>query len=150
MDGRQQDINDRKVLGTSWGTKTENHRASKKMTKTKLADTEVKETIAKVRESGVMTNNQLKKIIKGILVEEGRDRMYKDEGAGLSKTVKGGGARLGETVKGKGARQGQDTGDINASYSYPLVDPRLEEAHGDGTLVQCTGAERGLLQSGID
>ena len=47
MDGPQQDINDREVLGTSWGTKTENHRANKKMTKTKLADTKVKETIAK-------------------------------------------------------------------------------------------------------
>jgi hypothetical protein len=35
--------------------------------------------------------------------------MYKDEGAGLSKTVKGGGARLGKTVKGKGASPGQDT-----------------------------------------
>ena len=128
MDGRQQDINDRKVLGTSWGTKTENHCASKTMTKTKLADTKVKETIAKVRESGVMTNDQLQTIIKGILGEEGRDGMYKDEGAGLSKTVKGGGAGLGETVKGKGASRGQDTGDIGGSYSYPLVDPRPEEA----------------------
>ena len=117
VDGRQQDINDRKVLGTSWGTKTENHSASKTMTKTKLADTEVKETIAKGRESGVMTNDQLKKIIKGILGEEGRDMMYKDGGAGLSKTVKGRGAELGETVKGKGGSRGQDTGDIDGSYS---------------------------------
>ena len=118
MDGRQQDINDRKVLGTSWGTKTENHRASKTMKKTKLADTEVKETIAKVQESGVMTNDQMQTIIRGILGEEGRDRMYKDEGAGLRKTVKGRGAKLGETVKGKGASRGLDTGDINGSYSY--------------------------------
>ena len=73
VEGRQQDINDREVLGTSWGTKTENHRASMTMTMTmtKLADTKVKETIAKVRESGVMTNDTLKKIVKGILGEEG-------------------------------------------------------------------------------
>ena len=104
VDGCQQDINDREVLGTSWGTKTENHRAGRTMTMTKLADTEVKETIAKM-------------IIKGSFGEERRDRMHKDEGAGLSGTVKGGGAGLGETVKGKGARQGQDTKDIDGTLS---------------------------------
>ena len=57
VDDSQQDINDRKVLGTSWGTKTEDHRATVIVTMTKMADTEVKETIAKVRESGVMTND---------------------------------------------------------------------------------------------
>ena len=68
---------------------TESHRASTTTTTTmKLANNEVKETIAKVQGSGVMTNDQLKKIVKGILGEEGRDRMYKDEGTGLSKTVK--------------------------------------------------------------
>ena len=61
--------------------------------------------------------------------------------------MKGGGAGLGETVKGKGARRGQDTGDIDARYSYPLVDPRLEEVHDDCTVVQCTGADRFLVQS---
>ena len=78
---RQQDINDREVLGTSWGTKTEDHRARVIATMTKIADTEVKETIAKVRESGVMTNDQLQTIIKGILGGDGRDEMYKDKGA---------------------------------------------------------------------
>ena len=53
--------------------------------------------------------------------------MYKDEGAGLNSRVKGGGAGLDGAVKGEG--RGQGTGDIDASYSYPLVDPRLEEAH---------------------
>ena len=53
MDGRQQDINDREVLGTSWGTKTENHRAGRTMTMTKLADTELKETIAKTITKGI-------------------------------------------------------------------------------------------------
>ena len=33
-----------------------------------------------------------------------------------------------------------------ASDSYPLVDPRLEEAHDDGTVVQSTGAERSLAK----
>ena len=58
----------------------------------------------------------------------------------------GGGAGLGDAVKGEGVRRGQDTGDIDASYSYPLVDPRLEEAHGYSTVVQCTGAEHSLAQ----
>ena len=31
-----------------------------------------------------------------------------------------------------------------AGDSYPLVDPRLEEAQDDGTVVQSTGAERSL------
>ena len=72
--------------------------------------------------------------------------MYKDDGAGLSGMVKGGGAGLGDAVKGEGVRQGQDTGDIDASYSYPLVDPRLEEAHDDSTVAQCTGADRSIVQ----
>ena len=49
-------------------------------------------------------------------------------------------------MKGEDLRRGQDTGDIDASYSYPLVDPRLEEAHNDSTVVQCTGADRSLVQ----
>ena len=49
-------------------------------------------------------------------------------------------------MKGEDLRRGQDTGDIDASYSYPLVDPRLEEAHNDSTIVQCTGADRSLVQ----
>ena len=31
-------------------------------------------------------------------------------------------------------------------YSYPLVAPRLEEVHDDGTIVQSTGVERSLAQ----
>ena len=50
---------------------TESHRV-RTMTKTmKLADTKVKETIGKVRGSGVMTNDQLKKIVKGIQGKKG-------------------------------------------------------------------------------
>ena len=48
---------------------------------TMMTDTKVKETIAKVRESGgVMMNHQLQTMIKGIWGEDGRDKMYKDEG----------------------------------------------------------------------
>ena len=68
---------------------------------------------------------------------------------GLNATVKGGGAGLGGKVKGEGAERGQDTRDTNAGYSYPLVGPRLEEAHNDGTVVQSTGAERSLAPTHV-
>ena len=73
--------------------------------------------------------------------------MYKEEGAGLSGMVEGKGTGLGDAVKGEGVRTGQDTRDIDASYSYPLVDPRPEEAPDidDSTLVQCTGADGSLV-----
>ena len=50
-------------------------------------------------------------------------------------------------VKGKGASRGQDTGVTDGSHSYPLVDPRPEEAPDidDSTVVQCTGADRSLV-----
>ena len=56
---------------------------------------------------------------------------------------------MGEAVKGKGVRQGQDTRDTDGCYSYPLVDPRLEEAPDIdySTVVQSTGADRSLEQS---
>ena len=94
----------------------------------KLADREVKETIAKMIDK------------KNV----GRDEKYKDRGVGLNKTVKDRGAGPGETVKGKGANQGQDTGDIDGSHYYPLVGPRPEDAPDidNSTVVQCTGAER--------
>ena len=60
--------------------------------------------------------------------------------------VKGRGAGLGGTVKGAGTGRGHGSKDIDTSYSYPLVDPRLVEAHDDGTLVQSTGADRSLVQ----
>ena len=45
-------------------------------------------------------------------------------------------------MKGKGASRGQDTGVIDGCHSYPLVDPRPEEAPDiyDSTTVQYTGA----------
>ena len=90
---------------------------------------------------------ELREKIEGIQGEDGRDEMYKDEGAGLSGMVEGKGTGLGDAVKGEGVRPGQDTRDINASYSYPLVDPRPEEAPDidDSTLVQCTGADGSLV-----
>ena len=144
------------------------------MTRMKLADTKVKETNAKRRESGVMANDQLKKIIGGILGEEGKDKMYeergagmrkkgketngkgntggdegdeghKDEGAGPSQRKEGRGAGRGETVKGGGASQDQDTGGSDGRYSYPLVGPRLEEVRDDSTLVHSTGTDRSTV-----
>ena len=107
-----------------------------KVTMTTMTDTKVKEMIAKVQEyGGAMTSDQLQMVIEGIQGEDGRDEMYKDEGAGLSGMVEGKGTGLGDAVKGEGVRRGQDTGDIDASYSYPLVDPRLEESHDDSTVV---------------
>ena len=143
VDDHQQDINDPRVLGTRLGgTK------AMKMTKdemTTMTDTKVKETIARVQECGIaMTSDQLQKMIKEIWGEDGKDKKYKDEGAGLSGMVKGAGAGLGGTVKGAG--RGQGTRDIDASYSYPLIDSRLEEAHNKGTVVQNTGADRSQVQ----
>ena len=83
-------------------------------------------------------------MIKKIWGEEGRDEKKEDKGAGRSGTEEGGGVGRGEAVKGEGVRQGQDTGDTDGCYSYPLVDPRLEEAPNidHSTVVQCTGADR--------
>ena len=55
------------------------------MTRMKLTNTKGKETVAKRRESGVTANYHMRKIIGGILGEEGKDRMYKERGAGRRK-----------------------------------------------------------------
>ena len=60
--------------------------------------------------------------------------------------VKGGGAGLDGTVKGAGTGRDHCSEDIDTSYSYPLVDPRLVEAHDDGAVVQSTGADRSPVQ----
>ena len=148
MDDHQQDINDPRVLGTRLGrTKTKKHCGRMTVTMTMKTDTKGKETIAKVQESGgEMTSDQLQKRIKGIWEEDGRDEIHKDEGAGLGNMVKGGGAGLDVTVKGAGTGRDHCSEDIDTSYSYPLVDPRLVEAHDDGTVVQSTGADRSPVQ----
>ena len=46
------------------------------MTRTKLTNTKGRETVAKMREGGMTTNYQMRRIIGGILAEEGKDRMY--------------------------------------------------------------------------
>ena len=133
------------------------------MTKMKMTNNRVRETSGKRRESGVIANDQLRQIIKGIREEEGEDKMYEDRGEGLRKKEKrtidkksdrgnlgrdkkgkDGGAGPDEKVKGKGVRQGQDTEDIDGSHYYPLVDPRPEEApdSNNSTLVQRTGTGR--------
>ena len=82
----QQDINDCEALGMSKGNVTESHCASTTTMTMKLADTEVKETIAKTIDKGNL----------------GRDEKYKDGGAGLSKMVKDGGGRAGRDGEGRG------------------------------------------------
>ena len=82
MDDHQQDINDPRVLGTRLGgTKAMKMNEDEKTT---MTDTKVKETIAKVRESGVMTNDQLQTMIKGIWGggREGREAQGRGSGAG--------------------------------------------------------------------
>ena len=78
----------------------------------KLANTEVKETVAKTNDKG----------------NKGRDEKYKDGGAGLSRTVKDRGAGPGKMVKGKGKSKGHNTKGNDGSRYYLLVDPRPGEA----------------------
>ena len=82
MDDHRLDINDPWVLGTRPGG-TE----AKKKTKDEMTmknDAKVKETIARVQEcGGAMTSDQLRKMIKEIWGEDGRDKKNEDEGAGL-------------------------------------------------------------------
>ena len=135
MDDHQQDINDPRVLGTRLG-------GTMKMTRD-----DNQQDINDPRVMGTrLGGTKLLKVTKEIQGEDERDKMYKDEGAGLNGMVKGGGVGLDETVKGEGAGRGQGTRDINASYSYPLVNHRLEEAHDDGAVVQSTGADRSPVQ----
>ena len=135
MDNHQQDINDLRVLGTRLG-------GTMKMTRD-----DNQQDINDPRVMGTrLGGTKLLKVTKEIQGEDERKEMYKDKGAGLNGMVKVEGAGLDETVKGEGAGRGQGTRDINASYSYPLVNHRLEEAHDDGAVVQSTGADRSPVQ----
>ena len=125
-DNHQQDINDPRVLGTKLG-------GTKEMTRDNQQQDINDPRELGTRLGGTKKLKGLREMIEGTQGEDGRSKMYKDEGAGHSGMVKDGGAGLGNAVKGEGVRRGQDTGDIDASYSYPLVHPRLEEAHGDST-----------------
>ena len=134
-DDHRQDINDPWVLGTRPGGTKAKKKTEDEMTT--MTDTKVKETIARVQEcGGAMTSDQLRKMIKEIWGEDGRDEKNEDEGAGLSGMVEGGGVGRGDAVKGEGVRRGQDTGDTDGCYSYPLVVPRLEEAPPTSTTAQ--------------
>ena len=113
-----------------------------KMTTTTMTDNKVKEIIAMVQEcGGAMTSDQLLKVIEGNQGEDGRIEKYKDKGAGLCGRVKGEVAGLDGTVKGAGTGRDHCSEDIDTTYSYPLVDPRLVEAHDDGTVVQSTAPD---------
>ena len=89
------------------------------MTRTKAADTKGRETNGKRRESDGKARGQTKKIIKGILGETGKDRMYEEKGEGRRK-------------KGPAGQDKTKTEDKPAgpdgSHHYLLVDPRPGEA----------------------
>ena len=55
------------------------------MTRTKQTNTRRKETNDRRRDSGARTDSQMRRIIRGILGEQGKDRMYEERGAGRSK-----------------------------------------------------------------
>ena len=55
------------------------------MARTKVAGNKGRETIAKGRESDRRASGQIRKIIKGILREKGKDRMYEERGAGTGR-----------------------------------------------------------------
>ena len=61
--------------------------------------------------------------------------------------VNGRGAGLDITVKGTGKGRDHCSKDIDTGYTYPLVDPRPVEAHGNSTVVQSIGADRSPVQS---
>ena len=52
------------------------------MTRTKVADTRRRETIARGQESDWRASGPLRRIIGGILGETGKDRTYEERGAG--------------------------------------------------------------------
>ena len=83
VDNHQQDINDPRMLGMRLGGTEAMKKTEDKMTT--MTDTKVKEMIARVQEcGGTMTSDQLRKMIKEIWGEDGRDKKNKDEGAELS------------------------------------------------------------------
>ena len=55
------------------------------MARTKVAGNKGRETIAKGRESDMRASGQIRKIIRGILREKGKDRMYEERGAGTGR-----------------------------------------------------------------
>ena len=83
------------------------------MTKTKAADTKGRETNNKGRESG-KARGQTKKIIKGILGETGKDRMYEEKGEGRRKR-----GQQGRTRQRRRTSQRGRTAATTTSWSIP-------------------------------
>ena len=105
------------------------------MARTKAADTKGRETNGKRRESDGKARGQTRKIIKGILGETGKDRMYEEKGEGRRKK--------GPAGQDKTKTEDKPAGPDGSHY-YLLVDPRPGEApdYDDSALVQCTGTGR--------
>ena len=93
MDDHQQDINDPRVLGTRLG-------GTKKMTRDDHQQDINDQRELGTRLGGTKMLKKRREMIEGIQGEDGRDEMYKEEGAGLSGMVEGKGTGLGDAVKG--------------------------------------------------
>ena len=136
------------------------------MTRTNQTNTRRRETKDRRRENGARTESQMRRIIGGILGEQGKDRMYEERGAG--KKVEGPAGPNGDKIKddpegqnedkegpggrdktknrpeGKngGAHPDQDTGGSNSRNSYPLVMPERGKVPDNSTSEQSTGRDR--------
>ena len=109
------------------------------MARTKAADTKGRETNGKRRESDRKARGQTKKIIKGILGETGKDRMYEEKGEGRRKK--------GPAGQDKTKTEDKPAGPDGSHY-YLLVDPRPGEApnYDNSALVRCTGTGRSPMR----
>ena len=97
------------------------------MTRTKRTNTKGRETVAKMRERGVTTNYQMRRIIGGILGEEGKDRMYKERGAGRRK--KGPAGQDETKAEDKPAKRGKDENKVKKEeqgYKRPVITQEKE------------------------
>ena len=139
-----------------------------RMTRTKEGDN-------KRRESDVRASGQMRKIIGGILGEKGKDKMYKERGAGMwqkgketngkgntGRDKRDGGHKdvgagpnqreeegeegRGEKEKGGGVYLDQDTEEGEGGNSYPLVTPGLGEVLDNSTSELCAGTDRSTVQ----
>ena len=69
-----------------------------RMTRIKMNNTGRRETNDRRSEGGAMANSQMRRIIKGILGEQGKDRMYEERGAG----------RRNERTAGRDGKENED------------------------------------------
>ena len=118
------------------------------MTKTKQTNTRRRETNDRRRENGARTDSQMRRIIGGILGEQGKDRMYEERGAG--KKEEGPAGPNGDKIKdepegqnvdkeGPGGRDKTKTGDKPAGRDGEVTKNRPEGKNGGAHPDQDTG-----------